>query len=672
MDSNENKNRLIDNIIKTLKEQPDAIKLLMAEECLDDPYNDLQRFLENDNEYQFLAEHLQVCEDCRKTAADLLYTDEKNQQLENLAQELLSKHFEKQPDTPVDCPSVQPSPMTTYAWAAASAETNSRQNSAAWGMAVYGDGKIVERLKCSAWVSKQQVKQGTLKIMGRQVSTLPDGSRITGPIEYLDEMLEELFANNEYLQAFHLANRKKITIDLGSEKILSDAGCLSLAMVMAVVKAACQVEPTTDTVYIADLEIGGTLKEVADIDQKIQGAYRQGFKTLIMAASQYEKLSQEQLLHSEDLQLLYFQNLKEVLNHESLLPEYLIVPEVTQSSADEYQAETPLAEWNNEHLSSLLPISFQEQCSNEEKTFLDNFFNLTADICLSSCFADAREMIIMIGQHKDFEQALSNACFTITEKNRGLSGETDILNRWTAILDNTNLALGITTDGKLDNLYRIDQQLADRPEIIRLFSGANRRSAILAKITGALIFHFLPSGRSINLFHDGRMAAQFRNGKWRPAGHDEFYRSLQTCCQTQEIDQEAAELAAAAAINLAQAGYGGIFAFIKPDILSTQNIETAPFSNNPDFTCTKKRIEHLSDAELSVMGRQEGAVIIDRKGFLVTFGAFFSAEVDAYPGINLRHSYAETFSRQYQTLVLVASRNGTVTIYNNGEHSSSI
>jgi hypothetical protein len=169
-------------------------------------------------------------------------------------------------------------------------------------------------------------------------------------------------------------------------------------------------------------------------------------------------------------------------------------------------------------------------------------------------------------------------------------------------------------------------------------------------------------------FSDGELTMRFNNGKWQQPHHDDLLGKLRKCCREHNIDRYSAERLTAAAINLAQDGDGGIFAFTASQEDNPGTLWIESDQQEPDLICRQTAITEISPEELLVMGRQKGAMIIDREGYLVTFDAYFTQTVKTYPGINLRHHHAKNFSRANQTIVIVAGRNGAVSLYSNGDN----
>ena len=156
---------------------------------------------------------------------------------------------------------------------AAAPEASSGPSAAGGGETGYALGVAVDErsgiggeiVSVAAWVSTDNVPNGTLSIVGIQAE---DGIA-TPPLDWLEKYVVQLFRNVLFLSYLDLTNRNvDVRVTLSDQSFLDKGDSLTLAVIVAIAKAAIGTTGYDHYVYSADVEPGGSLKRVGMIDKK--------------------------------------------------------------------------------------------------------------------------------------------------------------------------------------------------------------------------------------------------------------------------------------------------------------------------------------------------------------------------------------------------------------------
>ncbi|MFW6101026.1 MAG: S16 family serine protease [Bacteroidota bacterium] len=550
-------------------------------------------------------------------------------------------------------------------WAAAPASQGSQGE--AYGVAVATENGETNLIECNAWVGKEERTEGRLELWGMQIEGTQE-FRVTRPLTYLEDKLEGIFRVNPLLRQFHL-DRRYINIDL-KERILQEAGSLTLSILMAVLNALFQCKDEGFTVYSADLRQDGKLERVGAIAEKIRGAQKAGATRIILPMENAEDLPRR-LEPNLKSKIRFMDSLEELLSDSGFIQstddkESCQADVYTPKPAQQKQPEDRRDDANHAiETDFIVKQATSQQFSPERLTELLGFLE---DLCQSRGLEERQRLIIFSGDPLTINNCLPSNGFEFMHKPHILNMESK-LQELMPLLGGGEYAIITDHDGYMDSLRSVAAPYAPGSCQSQLIFGENDKFANLSKPTRAMIFFFPASGRHIHVFDNGHMIGKYLNGKWRQTPYMQLESCLKECSEKYFIDWHVLKKTCQAAIMLAENKFGGSFIFSEnwthlsgkwEDLLESKiGIKAVPVS-----------AEQLQITELMARGAQEGAVLIDHRGNIISTGAFFDPEALGIKrhsfGINLRMAIARAVSSRVSGFALLASRYGTVTVYDQG------
>lgn len=607
-----------------------------------------------------LESHCLDCHSCLSGLAEAYELHElSEEQADSIPDDMLISSVQKTIDQSSD------SKKQPLLWAATPAGQGSQGE--AYGVAVATENGEADLIECNAWVGKQERTDGRLELWGMQIEGTRD-FRVTRPLTYLEDKLEGIFRINPLLRQFHL-DRRYINIDL-KERILQEAGSLTLSILMAILNALFQCKHEGLTVYSADLRQDGKLERVGAIAEKIRCAQNAGATRIILPKENAEDLPRSIDPHLKS-KIRFMDSLEELLSDLEFIQS---TDDKESCQADVYTAEPVRQEQPEDRkpdLNRAVETDFivkqasSQQFSPEKLTELLTFLE---DLCQSRVLEERQRLIIFSGDPLTINNCLPSNGFEFMHKPHILNMESK-LQELMPLLSGGEYAIITDHDGYMDSLRSVAAPYTPNSCQSRLIFGENEKFANLAKLTRAMIFFFPASGRHIHVFDNGHMIGKYLNGKWRQTPYIQLESCLKECSEKYFIDWQALRKTCQAAIMLAENKFGGSFIFS----------ENWPHISERWEDCLKSKIgikavpvsaEQLQITELMARGAQEGAVLIDRRGNIISTGAFFDPESLGIKGhnsgINLRMAIARAVSSRISGLALVASRYGTVTLYDQG------
>jgi hypothetical protein len=200
-------------------------------------------------------------------------------------------------------------------------------NGEANGVAISEKGDMAVIIRCNAYIDKELTEKGQLDICGIPVLKTPDGAETRSPLDSLEDKLEGPLRAIPLFRDFNL-HKRYINIDIG-ECHFTEAWSLSLAIVMSLINALYQRKDDPLTIYSANVISSGALEPVEKIVRKLIAAKEKGVRRFILSSKNRNNVPQE-LLHDPDFEVLFFDDLDQVINFLELSP-LLATEESTQS-----------------------------------------------------------------------------------------------------------------------------------------------------------------------------------------------------------------------------------------------------------------------------------------------------------------------------------------------------
>lgn len=539
----------------------------------------------------------------------------------------------------------------------------------AFGVVVALEAGQASLMECNAWVGGKTQKKGKLELWGMQVEGTRQGVAVTRPLGYLEEKLEGIFRIHPTLRKFHL-HRREINIDL-KERVIREANSLSLAIVMAVINAVLQRKDPALSVYSADIRQDGKLEKVGKIAEKIAHARQANVSCMVLARENAADIP-EDCQKDPNLNIVLADTIDELLTEFGIDPFAAAVQEKTppleQKTADIVTSRPPAAS-----------DSYPRNGTHEEYDFLisgrDNpdqlqqLLPLMEDLCQSRWIDEQFEIAFFRGLPEKIAPILPESAFELAQSqpvNAFLQGLPDL----EAILGSGQAAIVLTPTDMVESIRKVNFDIGRRTDISPLLTGKNHRYACLSRMTGAMIFYFPPSGRHIHVFENGELIGKYLNGKWQPTPYDRLLATLDDCSTSHGINGNALKPICRAAISMAEHEMGALFLIARDWSQWAARIEYR-LESLYGIRIRQQAIETMDVDELIQAGGQEGAVLVDQKGMLVSAGAYFqinwAQNRQFQTGRGLRHAVARLISSETNGIALVASRDGKITLIDNGE-----
>jgi len=561
------------------------------------------------------------------------------------------------------------SPMTKSRiklWAAASDRTGGQGE--ALGVAVAEDSEEGILVECNAWVGNEENRPGKLQLWGMQVEGTESGLHITRPLDYLEDKLEGIFLVNPLLRMFNL-NQRYINVDL-KEKVLQEANSLSLAVVMSIVNAVLQRKETSPLVYSADIRQDGKLEKVGQIRQKLEIAKKFRIKEVVLSKENLPDIPTE-FSGTKDIKIHFFDNLLELFKFFNVFSsdedKDLEISEDSEKctlSIGSTVIDKPVIKVLSAGVKEWDFIFKKIKDAEIEKSQIERLLPFFEDLCHTRYVKGQFSTVFFMGMPEKIHTVLSPSGFELLKKQHLLE-TTENLQGLAALVDGTEMGFVLDSNGSLDSICKVNVGIVGRHNVSPFLMGANYRYACLSLLTESIVFFFPQTGRHLNIFFKGNLIGKYLNGRWIETNYDFMEKLLRKTSESSDLSWATLKKAAKSAVFMAERGLGGTFFFLKETEKITDNWEDR-LEAYLGIYLKPLFFDELTEEELIILAKEEGAVIIDRRGRIITCCAFFLSPIERRPGLNARHQYACKFSKITGGLAIVASRYGTVTLYSNG------
>ncbi|MBU4420514.1 MAG: diadenylate cyclase [Proteobacteria bacterium] len=669
------KKRLIDKIVATLRLSVEADNSVNKYSCGEYSFDDFESYwdkLLSDKNAHEMEYHCLICPLC---ILGLAKSWEINEKAMNISNNINNEELAITAANFIENQNMQKM-RHEYLWAAA--ENHSGGQGEALGVAIAGEGEQAALIECNAWVGNKELSIGKLELWGMQVEGTGTGVPITQPLKYLEDKLEGIFRVNSLFQAFNL-DRRYINVDL-KERVLKEANSLSLAIIMSIVNAACQRTDDPNVVYSADIRQDGKLEKVGMVSEKLRAARNYRIKQFVLSKENELDCSVE-FLSDPNFQVLFFDSVEEVLQYFGVYPASFLAEPKVQVESHELKAEKH--DKNKFHPLNLTPADESKEWhfilkrlegQGIKKKVLEQLLPFFEDLCQAMYKEGTFSTVFFMGLPEKIHCILPYSGFEFVRRQPLLEFSGNLLDL-ISLINGRDLGFVIDYSGLLVSIRKVNAEILGRQDIGTLLMGANRQYAYMSLFSQSLIFFFPPSGRHLHIFFDGNLIGKYMNGRWRETDYVLMDRLLEQVSEKNHLSWPDVRKAARAAVSMAERGQGGIFAFVK----DTKEISGKWEDRLETCWGLKMKPIHVSDLnekDLINQAKDEGAVIIDRHGKIISCRAYIATDISEsekrMPGTSYRHKHARHFSEIVGVVTLVASRYGKVTVYERGEEIISL
>jgi hypothetical protein len=525
-----------------------------------------------------------------------------------------------------------------------------------------GTGKVIE---CEAFVQSREKSKGQLKILGLR------GDRDV--LDHLEEkMTNVIFPSCLDLRDYNL-DRRIIGVDL-DENLFSTAESLSLSVIMAIINAIHQRTENPPFIYAADVETFGNFKKVSKIPEKIDVAVAQGYRHFIFSTENRADIPQRHL-DNPNLRFWFFSNIRELLTYHAInLPDR--EPLMTGGAGTNLETSTratgPILQTRVIADGNVTPILDYLEIDSDHREFWRRLMAFSEDLVHTGDFHDELGTAILLGPQDEIEGSLPEIIFKFAE-NPQVFDLAGIMEDLAELIDGQRLCFVLDPLGLVTSVRCISPVASHSGAACELLTAADCRMAALTNYHDTRLLYLPPFQDQVKLFRCGALAARYANGQWRLTDYAALNTLLQELARKKQISWLVIKAAAQAAISMAERGQGGIFAFVR-DEKTAQNMWWSGLINDFGLTIQNPEMHQLDAEFLSILARPKGAVILNYQGHLVAVRSFFKTKEPTGNRItsSARHRAAQQFSAEADSLCIVASRYGTISIYEKGQRLAQI
>lgn len=513
----------------------------------------------------------------------------------------------------------------------------------ALGMIVSEEGDWASSFKCTANVRDDVQLIGRLELWATgQDKRRPDG--VERPLDDFEKHLISVFRKHPLLQALHF-DRRDIRVEF-EERTLKDPTSLSLAIIMAILNAIYAQKEPVPTAYSAGVEPLGGLKKVGGVERKLQGAKQEGIKQFVLAADNKDDCPSEYLADPE-FKVLFFNRLEELFEDNNVVPKMLQIPMREERDFDFILQRAEEQGMDSTVLARMIPL-LEKLCERGH-----DFFST----------------VFVMGPSEKINSVLPQSGIEIATSSQLFENLRETQNR-AALVNGESLGFVLNPFGELDSIRKVNVEIQPSSAISPLLSGANHKYAWMSLATNSLIFFFPPTEQDIHAFISGELICKYLYGYWRRTDYSSITELLHRTSKELGLDWISVKKVARAAIAMSERRIGGIFIFSERiDDLAGKWVDRIKM----DFGLRVQPmpVEYMSEEELISLAKEKGALLIDGEGLLHAAGAYFKVPIQVLEEheseISKRHRIACQVSREVGCFAIVASRYGTVTVYDRGK-----
>lgn len=555
--------------------------------------------------------------------------------------------------------------------------------STSFGLAVDDTQKKGFLIECRAEVSVEESDDPDLEISGVEVigELNREGRRLVLDVPRLNDLAAELtilFQNNPYLSPFRLNQRRIVVyvIPLKHKGFFKSAQSLALPIVIAILAAATGKKVDDDFVFSGKVRaVDGSLSPpVDDVSLKLETARKYGKRKIVLPLSNAGDCP-EKFLRSDQPTILFFSRIDQVLHYVDLIK----VP-IEFTSERLAVPEKGFGPW---YVAKCLPDSKPATKLRESEK---DILAIAAEGGMEErAFRAIMKLVVRLAQHRDEARHISTAfimgspekiCRLLPGSDIQLSKGVHVLEMEEDLCDLSTFVNGSTMgfvvnrEGLVHSIRKLNINLDGDYRLAALLSEPDMKYATISAVAEAVVFYLTPGGSRIHVFSRGDLVWKYLNGRWQRNDQEGFMQILESIAESKKYDVRAVQRVAKVAIRMADLNLGALFVIHQQsakaarryaDCLARLNIQMIP-----------RKVYELGEDELINFAKEDGAVIIDHRGYLRSFSAYLQPRTKTTlpsddKGVGSRHISAMRFTAEVKCLAIVVSVNSEVTAYCDGE-----
>ncbi|MBN1663572.1 MAG: hypothetical protein JW943_08230 [Deltaproteobacteria bacterium] len=617
-----------------------------------DIYDDYVDMLLLPAEKKAFEEHLDTCRTCSARLKKAFLRDEQVEQSDLLSAAGQKESLKK---TMAYYHQIKNAPKENLTLLAAGAKRKKPVKGVAYGVAYDAETDTGSLLKCTAVVQDANQAKSKLEIRAPEVRAVKQDNieyTISSPTNLLEQRLNDLFLTHPILQPLQLGE-KMIRVDVrkkGGIGVIAELDSLFLTCLVAILSAVTGRLIDPDMAFSSAIAIDGCLEGVADIENKVRIAKEKGLKTCLIAEENRSDFSRRSKA-ARDMHLCFFDALDDVLVHLGMTDDLKTLDggALLPDDAIAKKAGSPLTGPAVKSMRLLLEETVHAK--KIDVNILDALDRLIPVLLRAGTKQTPITTAFVVGDPSAVKRILTQSHILLKEKINIYVEAGQALIPLLSLVNGINLGYLLNHRGIVESIINLDIDITGDYAISKMLQGINRRYALISQTTGAMVLHISSATHGAKIFNDGKLVAIYRKGKWQPADYHQFERQLDHLAKSEKLPPDAVGKICRVAVNMADLRKEGLFVFLKdPKTIAKMAVDPIEVP----FSFRKEYVGKIADDDLANFAKEEGAVLIDRRGNMQSFTAFRGLD-------------AQKISKQIPGITIQVTRDGAVVVYRSGD-----
>ncbi len=239
------------------------------------------------------------------------------------------------------------------------------------------------------------------------------------------------------------------------------------------------------------------------------------------------------------------------------------------------------------------------------------------------------------------------------------------------IVDGQVLGFAVDKHGFLRGIHKLEVSLEQTGSDL---TGLHfRHLAAISRHCDAVVFSIPVGGRQVRVFADGQLVGRYVNGTWLAEDTAQIDAAVARLAERKEYDLALLRRLLRCAFKMSERNMGGIL-LIGDAAAILERSDSSEIRNVA--TVTNVAVADLSDDELILFAKQDGATVIDTsgdlKGIMVLLRPAASTQAQIGPGKGARHSSAAKMSAETGSVAITISQDGPIAVYDSGQRVLSL
>jgi hypothetical protein len=234
------------------------------------------------------------------------------------------------------------------------------------------------------------------------------------------------------------------------------------------------------------------------------------------------------------------------------------------------------------------------------------------------------------------------------------------------IVDGQVLAFAVDRHGFVRGVHRLEVSLEQSGSDL---TGAHfRHLAAISRHCDAVVFSIPPGGKQARVFADNQIVGRYVNGTWLAESTIQLDAAVARLAERKGYDLALLRRLVRCAFKLSERNLGAILLMGDANAIMERS-DSSELRNVA--TIASVPIAELSDEELIVFARQDGATVIDAngdlRGCMVLLRPAAATQAQIGPGKGARHSSAAKMSAETRCIAITISQDGPISVYDSGQ-----